>query len=373
MKRNQIILLVVFFLVSALIYWQVLSNKKPRNKEGKEPQTTAYIPIAIVKNQERTLKITSYGQIAPYSEVDVSFEVQGKLEKGEMALKVGSKFRFNQVLYKVNSEEAYYSLNARKAQLSNLIIGALPDIELDFASEKNKWMNFMNEINPASTLPEFPRFSNNKEKMFITAKGILGEYMSIKSQESRMAKYIFLAPFDGTVVEIFAEPGAVANPGARIARIAKTGEMEVKVPISLTQLKLYQQLGAAQFTDSKGNVVGKGSIVRTSDIINQKTQSVDVYYSIQAENGEKLFAGQFVNVLINQSSTQRSFTVPTMAVRDNEVFVLNGKQVNKRAVMVIGSKPDSLFVSGLNDGEKVVLEQVEPNQQIKSYVGIKRN
>jgi membrane fusion protein, multidrug efflux system len=204
MKRNQIILIAVFLVISSLIYWQVLSNKKPRNKEGKEAQTTAFVPIAEVQNQERTLKLTSYGQIAPYSEVDVSFEVQGKIERGEVNLKAGSKFRFNQVLYKVNSEEAYYSLNARKAQLSNLVIAVLADIELDFPSEKTKWMAFMNEISPSTMLPEFPRFSNNKEKMFITAKGILGEYMSIKSQESRLAKYIFLAPFDGTVIETFA-------------------------------------------------------------------------------------------------------------------------------------------------------------------------
>lgn len=372
MKRNQIILISLFLLITAAIYLRVLFNKKPAIKESKEAQTTLYLPISMVKNKEYTLQVSSYGQIAPLTEIDVSFEVQGKLEKGDQQLKPGSKFRFNQVLYKVNSDEAYYTLSARKVQLANLVLGALPDIETDYISEKNKWTNFMNDISVARPLPDFPTFSNQKEKMFINSKGILAEYMNIKSQESRMGKYIFLAPFDGTVVELYAEPGAVANPGAKIARIARTGDLEVKVPISLSQLKLFQQLGTAHFTDNAGNPIGTGKIIRTSDIINQRTQSVDVYYSIQNKSGESLFAGQYVNVVIDKSTTQNSFTVPTMAVKDNVVHLLSGNQVQNRTVQVVGSKPDSLYVTGLRDGEKLILEQFSAGKQIKKFVGIKR-
>jgi multidrug efflux pump subunit AcrA (membrane-fusion protein) len=373
MKKNQIILLSLFLVITALIYWRVASNKKIATKEGKEAQTTQYVPFSIVKNQNRTLKVSSYGQIAPYTELEVSFEVQGRLEKGDGSLKPGAKFSFNQLLYKVNSEEAYYTLSSRKAQLSNLIIAILPDIELDFSSEKNKWNNFLNDISPSKTLPDFPKFSSNKEKMFITAKGILTDYMSIKSLEARMAKYIFLAPFDGTVIEVYAEPGATVNPGVRIAKIAKTGDMEVKVPIALSQLRDFKKLGKASFIDAQGVEIGNGNIVRISEIINQKTQSVDVYYSIKAVNGEQLFSGQFVTVEIDQANTQSSFTIPRMAVNDNAVSVLVGSKLEKRYITVVGSKPDSLFVNGLKNGEKVVLETVEISKQIKKYLGVKRD
>jgi len=373
MKKNQIILLSIFLLITALIYLKVISNKKDPVKEGKEAQTTQYVPFAIAKNKERTLKVTSYGQIAPFTELDVAFEVQGKLEKGDVTLKPGAKFRFNQLLYKVNSEEAFFSLSSRKAQLSNLVIAALPDIELDFESEKNKWINFLNDISPIKTLPDFPKFNSNKEKMFVIAKGILTDYMSIKSQEARMSKYLFLAPFDGTVVEIYSEPGAVVNPGGRIAKIVKTGEMEVKVPIALSQLRDFKKLGKARFIDAQGVEIGTGSISRVSEIINQKTQSIDVYYSISPSNGESIFSGQFVNVEINQSNKLMSFTVPRMAVIENTISVLSGTKIIQKTITIVGSKPDSLFVSGLNNGDKVVLEVVEPSKQIKKYLGVKRD
>ena len=40
-------------------------------------------------------------------------------------------YKANQLLFKVNQEESFYALSAKKAQLSNLLVGAMPDIELD--------------------------------------------------------------------------------------------------------------------------------------------------------------------------------------------------------------------------------------------------
>jgi hypothetical protein len=62
-----------------------------------------------------------------------------------------------------------------------------------------------------------------------------------------------------------------------------------------------------------------------------------------------------------------------MAVNENTISVLEGSKIRKRGITVVGSKPDSLFVSGLRNGEKVVLEVVEPSKQIKKYLGVKRD
>lgn len=372
MKRNQIVLLAVFILLTALVFIRVNSNKKEVIKEGKEATTTLFIPTSLVKNEKHLLQMISYGQISPSMEIDVSFEVQGKLERGDFLLKPGMKFKSNQLLYKVNQEEAFYALNARKSQLANLIIGAMADIDLDYNSEKNKWLNFMEDLKPEIRLPSLPSFKSSKERMFITSKGILTEYYSIKSQESRMEKYFYLAPFSGTVLEVYAEPGSIANPGGKIARIAKTGDLEVKVPISMTSIKSFQKQGSARFSDPNGYDIGTGRIIRVSDVINQKTQSIDVYYSIKSLSQDKIYNGQYVNVEINQQASQESYAIPRNAAKGNKVNVLVDKKLVQREIIVVGMKPDSLYISGLNDGEEVVLEQVEASASIKEYKGIKR-
>lgn len=372
MKKNQFILIGIFVLITAAIFMRVKMNKKEVVKETKSAQTTLFVPTSNVKNQLNEIQLVSYGQISPSLEVDVSFEVQGKLERGDLILKPGVKFKANQMLYKVNQEEAFYSLSSRKVQLANLVIAVMADIELDFPSEKGKWINFMDNLKPELRLPSLPAMRNQKERMFITSKGILTEYYAIRSLESRMEKYFFLAPFSGTVLEVYAEPGSIANPGAKIARIAKTGDFEVKVPIALSTVKFFQQKGSAVFTDAEGKTIGTGKIIRVSDVINQKTQSIDVYYSIQSTLKETIFNGQFVNVGINQSAAQESFVIPRNAVKDNKVNVLVKNKLIERPIVIVGSKPDSVYVSGLKDGDEVVLEQIEISTSVKEYKGIKR-
>jgi multidrug efflux pump subunit AcrA (membrane-fusion protein) len=372
MKRNQLILVGVFVLLSALMFFRVTSKATKPISENKEAQTLKYVPVSEVKNMSRNLQLISYGQITPNMELDVSFEVQGKLEKGDLQLKPGVKFKMNQLLFKVNEEEAFYTLSSRKAQLSNLIIGIMPDIELDFSGEKGKWLNFLDQLVPEKRLPELPSIRNTREKMFITSKGILSEYYSIRSLEARMEKYYYLAPFSGTVLEVFAEPGSVVNPGGRIARIARTGELEVKVPIALATVKKFKEQGSADFTDATGQAVGRGNIIRISDVINQKTQSVDVYYSVKADGGATVYNGMYVNVAIEQEATQESFALPRSAVRDNLVSLLVSGKLVDRSIVVVGSKPDTLFVSGLKDGDLVVLEQQEGASGAKVFKGIKR-
>lgn len=372
MKRNQIVILGSLFLIFTIIFLVIIGKKKPSEKEMKEEQKIVYLPVRVVKNMEREMQIVSYGQVLPNAEIDVAFEVQGKLEQGKTYLKPGMSFEKGQILYRVNNEEAFYTLSSRKIQLANLIVGILPDIELDFPSEKKKWTSFLDAVQPNKLLPEIPSINSDKERLFLTSRNVLSEYYNIRSLEARMAKYTYFAPFSGTVLETFAEPGAIANPGSRIARIAKTNDFEIKVPITTDHLKDYQKQGKASFYTVDGEKVGTGTINRISDVINQTTQSVDVYYSIKPVENYKIYSGMYLNVSISQSASSESICVPRMAVTDNKVSILQKGEVIDVAVRVVGNKPDSLYISGLKNGEKVILEKVETDRKGKTFKGIIR-
>lgn len=374
MKRSQIILFSVFIVLTGLIYFALASNKKEYSKKTKSESTTIFLPIREVKNELRHLEIISYGQITPNTELIVSFEVQGKLKRGDSKkmLKPGIKFSKGEVLYSVNSEEAFFALVARKSSLSNLILNTLPDIELDFPSEKSKWMKFMNDLDPGKLLPELPRINSAKEKMFITSRNILSEYYNLKSSEAQLEKYIYAAPFSGTVVEVYAEPGSIVNPGAQVAKIAKTGDYEVKVPIDLKDIDLFKEKNTATFTDASGKEIGTGKLLRVSDVINQQTQSADAYYNISAIGDEKIYHGLFVNVKINKEATKKTVALPRVAVKNNKVRLLDGNKLKEQEILIVGSKPDTVFVSGLTNGSLIVLEQVEETNKDIEFKGIKR-
>lgn len=372
MKRSQIVLMLVFLVLTGVIYIALSNNKKEYSKTIKEEQSVIYVPVRKVKNQLTKMTLISYGQITSNSEIIVSFEVQGKLEQGFATMKPGSNFRKGQILYKVNNEEAFYALSARKSSLSNLLLNALPDIELDYPTEKSKWLQFIDDLTPSKIMPELPIFKNKKEHMFMTSRNIITEYYNLKSQESRMEKYLYIAPFSGTIITTYAEPGSIANPGGQIAKIAKTGEFEVKVPISMTDLDIYKNMSNADFQDASGKNIADGKIIRISNVINQQTQSADVYYSIKPREGKKIYNGMFVNVSINKEATKETMTLPRASVKNNKVRFLEKNTLQYIDVLINGAKPDSVFVTGLTDGQLILLEQVEEVDSKVKYEGITR-
>ncbi len=372
MKRSQIILFTVFIILFGSIYIMLSSNKKEYKKNMKEGISTVYVPVREVNNVMRNLVLTSYGQVTPNTEVIVSFEVQGKLKKGASTLKPGSSFKKGQILYRINNEEAFYTLSARKSALSNVVLAALPDIELDYPSEREKWIDFLNGLHPGKLLPELPVMNSSKERMFITSRNIISEYYNLKSMESRMEKYLFVAPFSGTVVATFLEPGSIANPGGQIAKIVNTGNFEVKVPISMEDLNLYKNNSTADFTDAGGKLVARGKIIRISDVINQQTQAADVYYEINPVNGEKVYNGMFVNVSIQKESEKETMTLPRVAVKNNTVKILVDSTIVSQPIIIVGSKPDSVFVTGLENGQMAILEPILKEEKEVKFEGIIR-
>ncbi|MDG1332212.1 MAG: HlyD family efflux transporter periplasmic adaptor subunit [Crocinitomicaceae bacterium] len=373
MKRSQLILLAIFVVISGVIYLALANNKKELVKELKPEEKTVYVPIREVQNRMRRVTMESYGQVNPNAEINISFEVQGKLNRGAVTMKPGIKFRKGQLLYRLNNSDAQYNLKARKSALTTIIVASLPDIELDFPQEREKWVKFLNGLNPnAKSLPEFPTTNSEKESLFIVGRNILTEYYTLKSLEEQLKKYSYYAPFSGTVISVNAEPGTIASPGMMIARIAKTGDFEVKIPIAMEDLDMFKNQKSADFKDSKGRFIGTGKIIRISDVVNQQTQSVDVYYSIKAEKGKQIYNGMFLTVTIPEEETKNVMAIPRAAMDNGKVTLLEGDKMIKREVHQVGEVPDSLFVTNLEDGEQLVLEKLEKVDPKKTYIGIKR-
>ena len=372
MKKSQIVLLVIFLVISGLIFFVLTANKKSISKEIKEEAKIVYLPVKKVTNFEHTLSLSSRGQVNPYASITLSPEVQGMLLKGNIEMKEGISFRKGDVLYRIDNQESFYSFAARRSSLVNIILNILPDIELDFPEEKEKWMSFMNEMNKAIRLPELPKIKSDKERMFITSRSIITEYYSLKSLESRLDKYLIIAPFNGTVTDVFMEPGTIANPGGQIARIAKTGEFEVKVPISIDDIDFFKDKSVARFSNSANESVGTGKIKRVSNVVNQQTQSIDVYYTLKVKENSLVYNGMHLNILIDKEVTKNTSLLPRTALMNNQVILLNANKIIFKQVKVVGTKPDSVFVTGLNDGDMVILEQFDSNQEGVSFEGVER-
>jgi hypothetical protein len=351
MKRKIFILVCLFLLMATFMAWFFFSKNEKIAKKEKQIFVDQTNNFLVVKNELRTLNFSSEGQISQNLEMLVFFNATGKLEAGDIELKQGTKFKFNQLLYKIDSEELFHSICAQKASLAKLILEQMNFIESNFQSEKSKWQLFLNEFSMVRQLPEFPEIASNEEKLFILESTILSNYLNIKSLEKKMSNYIFLAPFDGIVTEVYSLPGMNVQKGSSVAKISKSNELLMKTKVPVSNLSEYKKSNFVNISNQNGSFLCQGKLNRISNYIDTLNQTIELFYSFVGINKKELFAGQKVLVSLNGGKKELCFSINKSYLKKNKIFVLKGNKRIVKRYQIIDENLDSIFVTGFQNGD----------------------
>ena len=193
------------------------------------------------------------------------------------------------------------------------------------------------------------------------------------------------APFTGRVKTKNSDIGQFVSPGRTLGRIFSTSIVEVRLPLSdsdLSKLDLpiaYVAKNRASAIDVELNAIiaGKrrywsGKIMRTASTYDTQTRAlfaiaevVDPYGSGASENGYPLAPGLFVDAEISGKIYQEIIVLPRDGLRpDNEVYVVDDKgKADIRKVKVLDSDSEkALLLGGVDEGELVVLSPMEKSR-----------
>ncbi len=351
MKIKKVILVCFFLLITTLIFWLFLSDDERHIKKEKLTLVNQTDNFLVVKNELRALNFSTEGQISQNLEMSVFFNVEGRLEAGDIELKQGTKFKFNQLLYKIDSEELFHSICAQKASLAKLILEHMNFIESNFQSEKSKWQLFLNEFSMVRQLPEFPEIASNEEKLFILESTILSNYLNIKSLEKKMSNYIFLAPFDGIVTEVYSVPGMNVQKGSSVAKISKSNNLILKTKVPVSNLRAYKESSYVAISNQNGSLLCQGKLNRISNYRDTLNQTIELFYSIVGAEKKELFSGQKVLVSLNSNLKSFCFAIDKSRLKKNKIFVLKGNKRIVKRYQIIDENLDSIFVTGFQNGD----------------------
>jgi multidrug efflux pump subunit AcrA (membrane-fusion protein) len=321
MKSRHIFIIVGFLLINGLIISALVgANKEPEVEKVKESYYST-LKAKEVTNLEEEFSIEGFGNVASFNNVDISAEVQGKLNKSKVDLKPGVNFRKGDLLFSINDVEAKYAVKARKSTFITLMANILPDVKSDFSSEYDKWNNYVKSIILEKSLPNLPNWNSDKEKVFLSTKNILSEYYAIKGQEEQLKKYYTYAPFSGTITDVYVNDNSVVNPGSKVMRIVQTSNYEITVSVPVSRLGSVKEGTKAKLFTTDGQVKGSGSVVRISEVLNSNTQSVDVFIKITPFQNERFINGEYLKVQLAVEGKFKGIRVPSGAIRNNQVFV----------------------------------------------------
>jgi RND family efflux transporter MFP subunit len=186
------------------------------------------------------------------------------------------------------------------------------------------------------------------------------------------------APFDGRVRSKNADIGQFVGPGARIGRVFATERVEVRLPLTNSELATLNMPLAFQASETNpgpqvilsASLGGSehrwtGRVVRTDSAIDPQTRTMsaivevfDPYGAAAEQTGSPLAVGLFVNAEIAGRAIDYAYALPRSALRGaSDVYVAERDgTLSVRQVTVANANPQRVVItSGVSAGDRVVV------------------
>ncbi len=356
-KITFIVVTLVILLGGSAALSKLFISMKPEPPRMPDMGMKRYVKAETIKYGEIISSVEREGRVVSSSEITLVSEASGKIEKGEVALRKGTSFKKGQLIAEIYKDEVELALKARKSRFLTAITTLLPDIKVDFPSQLDAYEMFFRAIDMDEELPEMPVIKDEKLKIFLASRNVLSEYYGIQQDEKRLKRHSLYAPFNGTFTQVNFEVGGYVNTGGQIARMIRTDQLEVEVPVKIEHSK-WIKIGDKVQVFSKSKIAPlQGVVVRKSDFIDARTQSRSIFVKVKHSPKNELLAGEYKIVEFPGQKIAAAMEIPRSAVfNSNEVFMVIGGKLKKHEIDIIKVNETTLIFSGLPEGQKIVVE-----------------
>lgn len=353
--RNIILsILGVAFIVGAIFLGKyfIEKNQKPKPKFKKTVKT---VFVDEVKNKEVPIILSANGNLIAKNKIDIFSEVQGVLESSNKLFKPGTKYYKGETLLSINSDEFKASLQSQRSNLFNLITAVLPDLRLDFTSEFKKWESYLKAFNMNRNVPKLPDFSSDKEKYFISGRGILTAYYNVKNLEVRLSKHRIKAPFTGVLTEALVSSGTLVRAGQKLGEFIDTSVYELEVSINSEFADLLKVGNSVSLTNSNKSKNYTGKVVRVNGKIDQVSQTINAYIEVKHPD---LKEGMFLEANLVAKSEKDALEISRKLLIDNKaVYVVkNDSVLTLQNINPVYFGAEKVIVKGLKNNDKILTQ-----------------
>ena len=332
-----------------------MGNKKQPDR-NEHAVSILYVQTEITKNTEQEVEVKFNGKVSSFENISITPEVSGKILKTGTPLKEGQSFRKGDLLVSIYNEDFKANLYSQRSNFLYSLSSILPDLEIDYPNEFQKWKNYFDKIDIESKLPELPEITNDKEQIFLASKQIISTYYNIKQSEITLSKYRIYAPFSGSYKSVNKQVGSIASMNMDIAAISRTDYLEIVVPVTPETSKLISKNQEVLIYDNQQNPY-TGTVLRVANFINQTNQMVNVYIKYIPKTDERLLEGEYVEVIFSKDNLIEGIKIPREALLDdNNVYVLENNHLIETPVVVEFTMDDYVLISGIEEGKTIVIE-----------------
>jgi len=306
------------------------------------------ISIMEVKNRPIQLSVPVIGRLVAQEKVNILAEVSGVLESSNQEFLTGQSYGKGDVMLRINREETELALKAQRSNLLTAVAALLPELKFDYPESYKQWNDYLQSFDIELKTQTLPQPLNEREKLFVAARGIYSNYYQIKSQESRLAKFTISAPFDGVLIQSNITPGNLVRVGQPLGVLINPRTYDLETSISINKVK-HIKIGDPVLLSSE-NIPGawQGRVTRISKGLDEKSQMVKVFIAVTAP---ELLDGMFLSGTIRSSEKIEAMEIPRKMLRNGDTVLeyVDGL-IHYRKVEVVSTSGELAVVSGLPNG-----------------------
>lgn len=353
-KIISIILAIVLLGGSTLLAKYLIDNKqKPKPRVNKVIKT---VFTETVENKSIPIIITTNGYLVAKNKIELYSEVQGVLKISSKEFKSGTSYNKGEVILKINSDEFYTNLQAQKSNLYNTLAAIMPDIRLDFQDEYTKWQTYLQNFDINKSIHKLPETNTEKEKFFISGRGIYSSYYNVRNLEVKLNKYTLGAPFSGILTEALVNPGTLIRPGQKLGEFINPSVYEMSVSVKSEFHNLLQVGNQVELFNMEKTNSWIGKVVRINGKVDTATQTIKAFIQVK---GDDLKEGQYLEVALQAKSEENAFEVSRNLLMDNsKLYVVKDSILDIITVVPVFENKNTVVVKGLTNGTQLVSKPI---------------
>ena len=355
MRKLVSILLGLALIVGAIfISKKIIANKKkPKPKVEKIIKT---VFTQVVENKDIPITITTSGNLTAKHKIEIFAEVQGVLKIASKEFKSGTKYRKGETILRINNDEFFANLQSQKSSFSNSIIAIMPDIKLDYTAEFDKWNAYLNSIDVNKSIPKLPIFNTDKEKYFISGRGINTAYYTIKNLEVKLRKYNLHAPFSGIVTEALVTQGTLVRVGQKLGELIDPSKYEMEVSVNAEFADLLKKGNSVKLHNLEKTKEYSGKVIRINGKVDATSQTIKAYIQVAHKD---LKEGMYLEADLVAKSEENAFEISRkLLIENKQLFVVNETILNLIDVNPVYFSADKVIIKGLKNGTSLVSKPV---------------
>ena len=361
MNRKLILaILGIAFIAVALFIASSLASSSKTPQIAVE-KTIKSVFAQQVNNQTLAVKLTSNGRLTAQRRVELFSEVQGVLLLKNRAFRAGQIYQKNDTIIAIDDSEFRASVQSAKSNFLNALSTTLADIALDFPEVYKKWDSYVKRIDINKPIPELPEFESEKERFFISGRGIVNNYYTVINLETRLSKYVITAPFDGALSAAAVTEGTLVRSGQNLGTYIESGRYEVEIPVAASYASFLALGKPVVLTALDGAEHYDGKVVRINPAIDQETQMISVFVSVTSS---ELKEGQYLKTELDVRAVDQAIEIDRSLLLDSqEIFVVREGVLQLIAVTPIHFNENTVIVQGVADGELILAKPLPGAQK----------